>query len=59
MFYALKYVSTWGTNSSVRAVRIKPYKSLDAARKAVERAGQGYVKRLNHPIPVWSNVLCK
>lgn len=57
MYYALKYVSTWGTNCAVRAVRVKPYKSLDMARKAVERAGKGYVKRLNCPIPVWSNVL--
>ena len=57
MYYALKYVSTWGANSAVRAVRVKPFKTLDAACKAVERAGQGYVKKINHPIPVWSNVL--
>jgi len=57
MYYALKYVSTWGTNSAVRAVRVKPFKTLDAARKAVERAGKGYVKKLNNAIPVWSNIL--
>ncbi len=57
MYYAMKFTSTGWQTSTVRAVRVKPYKSLDLACKAVERAGKGYVKRLNCPIPVWSNVL--
>ena len=57
MFYAMKFTPTGWKTDTVRAIRVRPYKSLELARKAVERAGQGYVKKINHPIPVWSNVL--
>jgi len=57
MFYAMKFTPTGWKTDTVRAIRVRPYKSLELARKAVERAGKGYVKKLNNAIPVWSNIL--
>ena len=41
----------------VRAVRQSPYSSIEAAKKAIKKVGQGYIKQLGVSKPVWSNVL--
>ena len=56
MFYALKFVKgDFGFH--VRAIRVKPYKSFDAAKKAVLKVGSGYVKKYGIKEPVFSNVV--
>lgn len=53
----MKFVPTGDQKSAVRAIRVKSYKSLTLACRAVERAGKGYVKKLGQSAPVWSNLV--
>lgn len=55
MFYAMLFIrNEWG-NYNVRAARVKPFKKLDAAKRAIEKVGHGYVKKLGESEPVWHN----
>lgn len=56
MYYAMAFIDDGYGYAQVRAVRINPFKSLEAAIRAVQKVGHGYVKKLNVKQPVWSNV---
>lgn len=55
MFYAMAFIKNEFGLYNIRAVRTKPFKKIDAAKRAVEKAGRGYVKQLGLKEPVWSN----
>lgn len=43
--------------STVRALRVAPYREIGAAIRAIERVGHtGYIKQLGIGKPVWNNV---
>jgi len=55
MYYAMVFIQNeWG-NFTVRAARTKGYASLLSAKRAVEKVGHCYVKKLGEKQPVWSN----
>lgn len=59
MFYAMQFIPDEFNprNVIVRAVRAKPFKSFDAAVRAVKKVGhQGYVKEYGKKQPVWDNL---
>lgn len=58
MFYAMVFIPTGFDNkSTVRALRVAPYKSAKAAANAIQKKSkQGYVKQLGNPTPVWNNL---
>jgi hypothetical protein len=58
MFYAMIFIrNEWG-NDNIRALRAHGYKTIEAAKKAIEnKKAKGYVKKINVSRPVWSNVL--
>ena len=54
MYYSMIFIKNeWG-KYNVRAARKRPYKSLEAAKKAVEKYGSGYVREFGKSVPVWS-----
>ena len=58
MYQAMQFVPLDNTKDVVvRAVRTKPYKSLDAAVRALIKVGHGYVKKDYETVPVWQNVV--
>lgn len=51
------YLIPFSDNVSVRAVRSKPFKSLDAAVRALLKTGnEGYVKQQGQLRPVYHNL---
>ena len=56
MYYAMGFFGTeWGT-FVVRSIRPRGFKTMKAAQRAIERSGaKGYVKKLGHITPEWSN----
>lgn len=56
MFYAMAFFQNEFGTYNVRAVRTKPFKTMQSAQKAIEKVGHGYVKQLGQANPVWSNV---
>ncbi len=58
MYYAMIFHPSEYNYTCVRALRRTPFKTIDAARNAIIKARKdGYVKQLNNPVPVWSNVV--
>lgn len=56
MFYAMGFYKTEYDSVVVRAVRVNPFKSLDAAIRAIKKVGHGYVKKHGERAPVWTNL---
>lgn len=57
MFYAMAFFPSFENQYCVRSLKLRGFKTAEAARKRIEqRKLQGYVKQLNVPVPVWSNV---
>lgn len=56
MYYSMLFIrNEWG-NFNVRAARKTPFKSLEAAKRAIIKSKHtGYVKMLGKTTPVWSN----
>ena len=58
MYQSMQFIPT-GFNNNVmpRAVRVKPFKSLDAAVRALLKTGnEGYVKQQGQLRPVYHNL---
>ena len=44
-------------NSTVRAIRQRPYSDISNAIAAINRSGmEGYIKQQGRTVPVWNNV---
>lgn len=58
MFTAMKFEPTgFNDNVVVRAVRTKPFKTMGAAVRALNRTGrEGYVKMVGHSRPIYNNL---
>lgn len=58
MFTAMQFIPTgFNSNVCVRAVRVRPFKSLDAAKNALLKTGnEGYIKQAGVVTPVFHNV---
>lgn len=58
MYQSMQYYPIpFSNNVSVRAVRVKPFKSLEAAVKALLKTGnEGYVKQQGQLRPVYHNL---
>lgn len=58
MYQSMQYIPiSHSDNVSVRAVRAKPFKSLDAAVRALLKTGnEGYVKQQGQLRPVYHNL---
>lgn len=57
MFYAMVFIKNEYGFFTVRTLRKPPYKTINAAKKAIQKKRQeGYIKEYNNPIPVWNNV---
>lgn len=56
-FYAMAFFPSFENQWYVRSLKLKGYKTEQAARIAIKRRKvQGYVIRLGSSIPIWSNV---
>lgn len=56
-FFAMAFLPTHDDYVCVRNIKLSGFKTEEAARKALERRKlDGYVKKVNNPVPVWSNV---
>lgn len=56
MFYAMGFYPDGYGKTVIRAIRISPFKDMDAAIRAIKRVGHGYVKKHSVKQPVWSNL---
>jgi hypothetical protein len=57
MFFPMAFLPSFENNCCVRNLKLKGCKTAEEARKIIERRKvDGYVKRLGHAVPVWSNV---
>ena len=56
-YFAMAFFPSFENQYCVRSLKLNGFKTAEAARKRIEqRKLQGYVKQLNNPVPVWSNV---
>ena len=56
-FYAMAFFPSFENQYCVRSLKLKGYRTEQAARKAIEqRKLEGYVKQLGSSVPIWSNV---
>jgi hypothetical protein len=57
MFYSMVFIRNNYGHHTIRALRCKGFKTINAAIKAIQNKGlEGYVKKLGINKPVWNNI---
>lgn len=57
MYFPMAFLPSFENTFCVRSLKVRGCKTLDQAKHIIERRKvDGYVKKVGHSVPVWSNL---